>query len=148
AALVVAGTAVLVAATGWLEDLAARRSPVLWPSLPDAATATGAGPGRRARWRPALVPAMALAVVVVLVPVAASGPTMGVDTFALRVPSQAPPPPVVDDAVVVAHGTRPLRLDPDGLDRLVAGWADDAGVDGAVLAVSTPEGGTWSGAVG
>jgi CubicO group peptidase (beta-lactamase class C family)/peptidoglycan/LPS O-acetylase OafA/YrhL len=151
AVLVVAGTAALVAATGWIEDLAARRPPRLlpirvgWPS-----TATGGAP----TWRAPLVVGLAGAVLLAAVGLpllsrAAGGPSAQV-AFRPRVPSQAPPLPafttVADDEP--QWWTRPATVDPAALEAVLSAWADDNGVPGAAVAVSVPGGGSWSGVTG
>jgi CubicO group peptidase (beta-lactamase class C family)/peptidoglycan/LPS O-acetylase OafA/YrhL len=148
AALVVAGTIVLTAATGWIEDWAAGRPRRLWPTRRTAPAPTGRWPAP-AWWRPVLVPAAAVVVVAAVVPLTAMGPPAG-EVFALRVPSQAPPVPVITTGggEITAHAEGPLRIDPDALDALLDRWATEAGVGGAVISVSTEQDGVWSGAVG
>lgn len=154
--MIVAGTALLTLATGWIEDLAARRPPSLLP-LRRAPRQTSPQPeiARRGAsvWRPP-----ALAGLAALVLVAAIGlPLVGrgsesVDTvvFRPRVPSQAPPRPSIHSVVDAEPEwwTHPATVDPDALERTLADWAAENGVAGASVAVTVPGGGSWVGVTG
>lgn len=139
--LIVAGVVAAVAATGWLEDLAARRRPTVWPVLraPAGHGCRTSGP----RWRVVLVPALGALVVAAAVPLAAQRGS-GTAALAVRVPSQAPPRPTFGPASDVAHEPVPAG----DLDALLTGWADDHGITGSVVAVGRPGQPTWSGATG
>jgi CubicO group peptidase (beta-lactamase class C family) len=147
ALLIVLGTAALVLATGWLEDWAARRRVRAVPLT--------LGPAARAWWsRPVVAPVAAAVVVAVLVAsvgVPALTGRSGVQAaFAPRVPSQAPPPPslVPASAEEPAWWSFPATIDPDVLESVLAGWAEDNGVAGASVALSVPDGGSWVGVTG
>ncbi len=157
ATLVVAATAAAVAATGWLEDLAARRRPRLWPSTGRSghaanATAPG-GAGGAGGSRAWLAPAMSVALLVSAVPLAlaVTGERDEMSAFRPRVPSQAPPIPLLDAASVAT--AQPIELGPpvvdaDALQQTVRDWAQGAGIQGASVAVAVPGGATWWGATG
>ncbi len=69
--------------------------------------------------------------------------------FRPRVPSQAPPlPSIVSLADEPEWWTRPVSIDPVALERTLADWAAENGVSGASVAVTTPDGGSWTGATG
>jgi len=157
AVLIVGGTAVLVLATGWIEDLAARRPPRFVPFGPAARPVAPAGPGRGGRapaWRiPALV-ALAGLVLVAAVGLPLVGRYRGsIDAAAFRprVPSQAPPRPAVlgvADPAEPEWWTHPATVDPDALERTLTAWATENGVPGASVAVSVPDGSSWVGVTG
>lgn len=152
AAAIAGLTAAFVVGAGWLEDLAARRRPELWPrpavrsarattptASPGAATDTRGrsnGPARRLA-----AGASVLTVALLLVGLAARPLEAGeeVTTFAARVPSQAPPRPVLVAATDAAVPAGPVRtLDAEGLDALLEDWVRDDGVRGVTLAVLRP----------
>ena len=145
AALIVVVTAALVAATGWMEDLAARRPRRSRPPgrLRDVAVAVG----DRA---PALALAAAVVVVVVAVPLVVGRGGEVEAAFRPRVPSQAPPPPSFAPRAELdtAYWARPAVIDSDALDEALARWADDHGVPGASAAIAVPGGGGWVGVTG
>ncbi len=152
ALLIAIGTVSAVAAMGWLEDLSARRGPVLWP-LP-----AGSG-GRSPRYWTMPVPsrlaagAVAGAMILLLaaVPVvSARDRSSTVAAFRPRVPSQAPPAPTVDAEATEELVWRdlPATLDPGALQGLVDGWAVEHGVTGLSVAISVPGGGSWVGVNG
>jgi CubicO group peptidase (beta-lactamase class C family)/peptidoglycan/LPS O-acetylase OafA/YrhL len=145
--LVVAGTAVLVAATGWLEDLAARR-----PRRQRRARPTAPARLDPTSWRgPALVGlAAAVLVLAVAVPVLTRRGDDVEAAFRPRVPSQAPPPPsfAVRAEPETDFWARPAVIDNDALDEALAHWAEEHGVPGASAAIAVPGGGGWVGATG
>jgi CubicO group peptidase (beta-lactamase class C family) len=147
AVLILVGTAVLVLATGWLEDVAARRPARLLPiSLPGPTAGPGTNP-----WRGVALAGLAMLVLLAAVvpPVVGRG---GGDQLAFRprVPSQAPPAPgrALDVSSEPEWWTRPATIDPAGLDLVLADWAVENGVPGASVALSVPGGGSWSGVTG
>lgn len=139
--LIVAGVVALTAAFGWVEDLAARRAPKLWPL-------TLVDPTAR-RWHPVAAPAVAvvaIAVIAVLLPIA-SGPSATETAFRPRVPSQAPPRPQVGDAEPIAAidalgaPTRVTHIDADTLASVLAQWqADYADITGVSVSVTDATG--------
>lgn len=145
ALLILVGTAVLVAATGWIEDLAARRAPRLLPvRLPPFAPSTSP-------WRVPALAGLAVTVLVAAVGLPLLAPRGGTElAFRPRVPSQAPPVPSLTTVVDGEPDwwTHPAVIDPVVLDELLTGWADEHGVPGAAVALSVPGGGMWSGATG
>ena len=125
ALLIVAGVTALTLATGWVEDLAARRAPQLLPlTLPSS---SGARRGRASVWRvPAAVGLAALVLVAAVgLPVVggrAAAPSEA--AFRPRVPSQAPPlPSIVSLSDEPEWWTRPVSIDPVALERTLADWA-------------------------
>ncbi|MCB0985111.1 MAG: acyltransferase, partial [Ilumatobacter sp.] len=89
--LVVAGTLVAVAAVGWVEDIAARRSP-----------------GRGPRPVAVVVAAAVAAAAVVVTPAASAAPNTSLDVALPRAPSRAPEALVFDDAAATTSaGTVP-----------------------------------------
>ena len=152
AAVVVMGTAAAIAGTGWLEDLAARRRPRLWPQpgRSGGATTSPGQPGPNRAW---LAPAAIVVLLVSAVPLAitATGERNEASAFRPRVPSQAPPVPLLGAAPVPQ--ARPAELGPavvdaGSLQRTVDEWAERAGIQGASVAVSVPGGPAWWGATG
>lgn len=135
-------TAGFVLGAGWIEDLAARRRPQLWP-MP-AGRSSGAPAGTTRSRGPLLVGASALVVLVLLGGIATRPLEAGepVTPFAARVPSQAPPRPVLvaaAEAVDADPPVEPVRtLDPDGVGALLDDWTHDDDVRGVTLAVLRP----------
>ncbi len=146
AVLIVAGTALLTVATGWIEDLAARRRPALFP-LVLPIRRPGGSP-----WRVATAAALAVVVLLAAVglPLVARTSGGGVDAaFRPRVPSQAPPVPVFDTVAAEPEWwTNPATIEPEALTRVLDDWAAENGVPGASIALSVPGGGSWVGATG
>jgi CubicO group peptidase (beta-lactamase class C family)/surface polysaccharide O-acyltransferase-like enzyme len=154
--LIVVGVTALTVATGWIEDLAARRRPTLLPlrrvprpALPGSGARTTTAPA----WRAPVLAGMAAVVLVAAVGLPLVGRSAAIDdavAFRPRVPSQAPPRPSV---IGVADAepewwTHPATVDPDALERTLADWAVENGVPGASVAVSVPDGGSWVGVTG
>lgn len=144
---VVAGTALLVAATGWVEDLAAGRSARLVPlarrEQPDGT------PGGRSRRR--LVAGLTAGVLLIgALGVVGDRIEPHEAAFRLRVPSQAPPLPevVTVDDQLPEPWTYPATVDDYELDLVLADWAAHYEVPGASVAISVPGGGSWIGATG
>jgi CubicO group peptidase (beta-lactamase class C family)/peptidoglycan/LPS O-acetylase OafA/YrhL len=132
--LVVTGTLVATNVFGWVEDLAARRAPRLWPL-----DRTGHRGARS--WLPLAVPVVAIALVAVLVPTRST--TSAETAFRPRVPSQAPPKPEIHDATETPVALTPFEsadpvFDRDVLEGLVADWAGQYGIQGASVAVVAP----------
>jgi CubicO group peptidase (beta-lactamase class C family)/peptidoglycan/LPS O-acetylase OafA/YrhL len=164
AALIACATCVLVAATGWIEDLASRRAPALWPvhgvrSTRRARPATahdGAPAPARSRSRPvaatlrrAAVPGLAAVVVLAAVGATVGRAPDGSATYALRVPSQAPPPPQVgsaDGGWVVPTG--PAVIEEDRLDEVLDDWFEDRSMSGVVVGIAAHDGTSWQRARG
>ncbi len=147
--LIVAGVTALTLATGWVEDLAARRAPQLLPlRLPPRSRTGSPGPD----WRVPAAVGLAALVLVAAVGLPVVGGRAAVPSeaaFRPRVPSQAPPlPSIVSLADEPEWWTRPVSIDPVALERTLADWADENGVAGASVAVTTPDGGSWTGATG
>ena len=150
-AIVVGATATAVLATGWLEDLAAHRRPRLWPITGGSGRALTTARLRRSGLRLAPVTIVALLVAAVPPLLTATGDHDDSAAFRPRVPSQAPPIPLLDAAS--AATARPVELGPavvdaDSLQRTVDEWVRRSGIQGASVAVSVPGGGTWWGATG
>lgn len=132
---VVVLVAVAVVAIGWVEDVAAGRRVVAWPTR------------RRPRlaWRTSLTGAAAvLAVASVALP-AAGGEAV---VHRPPVPSQRPPVPQelarwVDDGADIPAG----RLEA-ALDELLAQWAGAEGAPGVLAGVRAASGRTWIGSLG
>ena len=151
ALLIVVGTASFTLATGWVEDLAARRAPTVVPFSRGPRSPThwaAASP-----WRATGVAALTAAVLVAAVGLPAIGrASKQVDQVAFRprVPSQAPPPPSILTTVEAEPEwwTRPASIDPDALEATLADWASANGVSGASIALSVPGGGSWIGTTG
>ena len=168
ALLVVGGTGMLVLATGWMEDLAARRPARIIP-IPRTARPGPVGPspptpvwlrasfglagmGRLRLGQPLALGALVVMVVAVAVaaPLVVGRATSSQIAFRPRVPSQAPPPPSVLPASTSEPEwwSHPGTIDPDGLNAVLADWADEHDIDGASVAVSLPSGGSWVGVTG
>jgi CubicO group peptidase (beta-lactamase class C family)/fucose 4-O-acetylase-like acetyltransferase len=142
-ATVVSMTALAVTLFGWVEDVAAARTPRRWPTT-----------DRRARR--ALVALASLAVVLVATlglsrPEAAGGPDSalaqfipgsgyGIELLAAAERSPEEPPfgePISD-----------LPVAPEELEAELAAWAGQWGVTGAIVAVRDPDAHGWLGGVG
>jgi CubicO group peptidase (beta-lactamase class C family)/peptidoglycan/LPS O-acetylase OafA/YrhL len=154
AALVVVGTAALVAATGWVEDVAAgRRARLLPVDLRNAGT-TGsvARPGAASGWRRRVVSAaVALAVLGGVAGAFVDRPGPSEAAFRPRVPSQAPPVPEVVDLAEddgPAPWEYPATVDDLTLQMVLGDWAVEHDVPGASVAISVPGGGSWVGVTG
>jgi CubicO group peptidase (beta-lactamase class C family)/peptidoglycan/LPS O-acetylase OafA/YrhL len=156
AGLIACGTCLLVVATGWIEDLASRRAPVLWPSAAPGSRGSDVpppGPSVAVRLaasaRRLAVPALAASVLVAAAGAAAGRTPDGTATYALRVPSQAPPPPVLDSADgawVAADG--PAVIDDERLDDVFDAWYLDRAPTGVVVGVTAHDGTSWQRARG
>ncbi len=143
--LIVAGVALLAAAFGWVEDLAARRTARVWP-------VTGPHDGERRVWLRIAVP------VAVIVVVALALPTTTPDTvetaFTPRVPSQAPPRPQVADlapipVVDAGPAAEPVSVfDRDGLQKVVDAWELEYGLGGVSVSLEAPDGDEFATAIG
>jgi CubicO group peptidase (beta-lactamase class C family)/peptidoglycan/LPS O-acetylase OafA/YrhL len=144
------GTLVAVQVFGWIEDLAARR-PLGRPAT---------GPARRfGRPAVALATVVAFAGVVLITPVdhrgQASEEAAAASPHRPPVPSQPPPPPTfttTSDAPPVSAEPASAAVEPapelaGRLERLVAQWAEETGVGGALVGIDG-QGVRWTGAVG
>jgi CubicO group peptidase (beta-lactamase class C family)/peptidoglycan/LPS O-acetylase OafA/YrhL len=137
-ALALAALAVL--AFGWAEDLAARRRARLWPTrsaltLPD----------------PRVVGAVAVGAIALFLPLplAAAPDDSTAGAFTLRIPSQAPPLPIIEEASVRTERIYDdAPLDQDGLVQLVAEWVDHHDLPGLALGVTKPDGSAIRAAAG
>lgn len=135
--LITAGVVVLAAAVGWVEDLAARRAPRLWP------VTRGQGAPRRV-WVRVAVPVAVIAAVALALP--AATPDTAQVAFTPRVPSQAPPrPQVADVQAVVAtdepgYAARAVQLDRDALQAVVDTWRFEYAIPGVSVSVTAPGG--------
>jgi CubicO group peptidase (beta-lactamase class C family) len=132
---------------GWIEDLAGRRAPRLWP----LAGRLGASSGRR--WAPVLVPVSVVLAMVLLLPVAPTPPPSEA-AFRPRVPSQAPPRPELTEPVPVdVFETGPVTdstvtLDANALQLVIDEWRLEYLIPGVSVAVATPGGDDFAAAVG
>lgn len=147
-ALTAIGTVTLVAAFGWIEDVAARRTGALWPGL--------------FAHHPRRSGSVALGGVVVFVLAGLGAQTLApaeaaqVAAASLAAPSQQPPTPTAGTAptessaiAVLATKNGAVRDEiADAVDDVVDRWLVRTGVEGAQVAVT--KGGTlvYSGAVG
>lgn len=145
-ALIVAGVALLAAAFGWLEDLAAKRKARVWPVVSERP----ATPGQL--WARVAFPVAIIAVVALALP---TGTTESVETaFTPRVPSQAPPrPQIVEVDPLAVADTEPVHpfvvsIDPDTLQYMVDDWTTEFAIAGASMSVTAGDGGEFATAVG
>ena len=145
--LIVAVTLLATVAVGWVEDLAGRRPPRLWPLV--------APRGERTRvWPAVVVPAVVvpvgvIAAVVLLLPPTSSTPSVET-AFRPRVPSQAPPVPQVLESDQLGSAENEsvfesaVPLDHDALEALVDEWIVEFDVRGASVSVAAPGGDTFA----
>lgn len=154
--LIVALTAVLVLAWGWVEDLSARRRPRMWPRVSAAIGTTASRAPRRASTRVAVASLLGASVVAMamLVPSPGIRPAPeSAQAFRPRVPSQAPPlpsfqSPAAGGGIVDGDSGSAEAGADDDLQARLQRWADARGVVGAAVAVNSPDGATTTGAVG
>lgn len=179
AALLVGTAAVmtlLVLVFGWVEDLAGRRTPQLWPRA--VGTAARARPQVVVRpirsARVVGVPAAAVVAVLVVASSLVGGATAGVAGPRAPVPSQAPPRPTFKTAAAgpalndlasatpalftrsgggIAWSPRSLAAAPSpdlarALQREIERWGAAEGVPGAQVGLLRPRLVTWTGAFG
>jgi CubicO group peptidase (beta-lactamase class C family) len=143
--LIVAGVALLAVAFGWVEDLAARRTPRFWPVTPPREA-------ERRVWLRIAVPVVAIAIVALALP--ASTADTAETAFTPRVPSQAPPRPQVADLVpIAAVETAPVAglapvFDRDGLQSIVDAWELEFRLDGVSVSLAAPDGDEFATAIG
>ena len=127
-----------------MEDLAARRSPRLWPLAPSEKT-------KRRVWTRVAIPIAVIAAVALVLPTTTSET---VETaFTPRVPSQAPPRPQVADVAPIAVEAGPASeaspgFDRDGLQRIIDGWELEYAMGGVSVSVAAPDGDEYATAVG
>jgi CubicO group peptidase (beta-lactamase class C family)/peptidoglycan/LPS O-acetylase OafA/YrhL len=135
--LITAGVVLLATAFGWVEDLAARRAPRLWP-------VTGGQRTPRSVWARVAVPVAVIVAVAVVLPTATPETTQV--AFTPRVPSQAPPRPQVADAqtIVATSGPEPaarsMPLDRDALQAVIDTWRFAYAIPGVSVSVTAPDG--------
>jgi CubicO group peptidase (beta-lactamase class C family)/peptidoglycan/LPS O-acetylase OafA/YrhL len=141
--LTAAGIAVAVALFGWVEDLAARRRPALWPASFHLGRA----------WARPIAAGAVLAVVLVLAlepwaaPQSASGSAPVVHIP--RVPSQSPPPPTFAAPAGDVTPTVTAAELPATLDTTIRQWAAKHRVPGVLAGILSPADGLeWTGATG
>ena len=142
--LIVAGVALLAAAFGWVEDLAARRTARVWP-------VTGVRDHERRVWLRIAIPVAVIGAVALVLP---TSTTDTVETaFTPRVPSQAPPRPQVADLAPIAVEAGPVRgpvalFDRDGLQNVVDAWESEYSLGGVSVALAAPDGDEFVTAIG
>lgn len=143
--LIVACTVLATVAFGWLEDLAAKRSPSLWPLPPPTDRA------HRVRWAPVVAPLAAVAAIALALPTAPADQHVA---FRPPVPSQAPPrpefglPQPIELAEIDPTIGMVTWLDHAALQQLVDEWLAEHRIPGASVAVAAPDGDTFATARG
>jgi CubicO group peptidase (beta-lactamase class C family)/peptidoglycan/LPS O-acetylase OafA/YrhL len=143
--LILAGALCVVAllAFGWMEDWAARRPPRWWPRT---------RPERPAHRLPFIIAGLAALALFLPLPISAANRQQTATAFTPRVPSQAPPLPVVDIAPLDTPWAEGLRidgrLDEAALVRIAEAWTERSGIAGLSLAIARPGGSTLTAATG